>query len=179
MKLDANYAHILLPNVPKMISEGVHLLGIHEKVGLGSNPLIMNMADALGVRDIYLDDDTAWCGLAHGYIIVRSGKFLPLKDWDILRALKYRQFGRHVDTPMFGDTLVFQRPEGGHVGLYVGEDSTHFHVMGGNQSNSYSITKIARTRLVEARRPIYVQEPDSVRPIPIGDTNTLVTHNEK
>jgi hypothetical protein len=44
---------------------------------------------------------------------------------------------------------VFTRSGGGHVGLYVGEDATHYHVLGGNQANLVSIMRLAKGRLAE------------------------------
>jgi len=39
------------------------------------------------------------------------------------------------------------------VGFYAGEDASAFHVLGGNQSDSVSIARVARTRLLGARWP--------------------------
>lgn len=71
-------------------------------------------------------------------------------------ARNWLDFGKPCD-PGVGAILVFYRgdPDGiyGHVGFYWGEDDHHFYVLGGNQSNSVSITKIARGRLLGARWP--------------------------
>ena len=45
--------------------------------------------------------------------------------------------------------MVFTRAGRGHVGLYLGEDATHFHILGGNQTNNVSITRIAKVRLAD------------------------------
>jgi len=39
------------------------------------------------------------------------------------------------------------------VGFYVGEDATHLHVLGGNQGDAVSITRIPKDRLSEMRWP--------------------------
>jgi hypothetical protein len=52
-----------------------------------------------------------------------------------------------------GAVLVFEREGGGHVGFYVGEDSTHYHVLGGNQGDAVSIVRIARSRSIARRWP--------------------------
>ena len=57
------------------------------------------------------------------------------------------QWGRELIAPRLGCILVFTRAGGGHVGLYLGEDATHFHILGGNQSNSVSVTRIGKDRL--------------------------------
>jgi cell wall-associated NlpC family hydrolase len=78
-----------------------------------------------------------------------------------------------ISIPMLGDTLVFKRPGGGHVGIYVGEDSQCYHVMGGNQSNAYGFTRIAKGRLVAARRPKYINQPENVRVIHLAATGAI------
>jgi hypothetical protein len=53
--------------------------------------------------------------------------------------------------------LVFQRPGGGHVGFYVGEDATAYHVLGGNQGDAVTIARIAKARCVARRWPLGVK----------------------
>lgn len=61
-------------------------------------------------------------------------------------------------TPCYGATLVFWRGSktgtSGHVGFYYAEDARYYHVLGGNQSNSVSVARIAKTRLLGARLPL-------------------------
>ncbi len=57
-----------------------------------------------------------------------------------LWALSWSNWGNPVSEPMLGDILTFKRTGGGHVGIYVGEDLTHYHVLGGNQGNSVSVS---------------------------------------
>ena len=49
--------------------------------------------------------------------------------------------------------LVFERGSGGHVGFAVGQDDTHFFVLGGNQSDAVTIARVAKSRLLGARWP--------------------------
>jgi hypothetical protein len=56
-------------------------------------------------------------------------------------------FGNYAP-PGLGTILVFSRGSGGHVGVYMGEDSTHYHVLGGNQSDRVSVARIPKTRLL-------------------------------
>lgn len=162
---------------PRMLQEALKLVGIKEIVGPKHNPEILKMADYLGIGHIYKADETAWCGLAHGYVIVRAGKYLPLKGYDILRALKYLEFGVPVHTPELGDTLVFKREGGGHVGLYVAETPNTYIVLGGNQSNMYGFTEILKSRLVGARRPKYMNKPTNIRRLHV-DSSGKLSHNE-
>lgn len=40
------------------------------------------------------------------------------------------------------------------MGFYWAEDDDAYHVLGGNQSNSVNITRIAKDRLLSARWPL-------------------------
>lgn len=162
---------------PRMLQEALKLVGIKEIPGKGSNPMILAMADYLHIGDIYTNDDTAWCGLSHGFVIVKSGKYLPLKGVDILRARKYLEFGDPIAIPELGDTLVFHRPGGEHVGLYVAETPMSYIVLGGNQSNQYGFTEITRSRLMGARRAKYINKPTNIRRI-YGDYTGKLSSDE-
>jgi hypothetical protein len=66
------------------------------------------------------------------------------------------KFGVEVD-PQFGSTLCFWRGsvDGwmGHVGYYWAEDATTFLVLGGNQSDAVTITRMPKSRFLGARWP--------------------------
>ena len=66
------------------------------------------------------------------------------------------KFGDEV-TPQFGSTLVFWRESResfkGHVGFYWAEDDLNYHVLGGNQSDSVSVARVRKSRLLGARWP--------------------------
>src|SRR5690606_38980162 len=72
--------------------------------------------------------------------------------------------------PVRGAVLVFWRgsPKGsaGHVGFHAGEDAEAFHVLGGNQSDSVSMARIAKARLLGARWPrsVALPKPGTVAP---------------
>jgi hypothetical protein len=78
-----------------------------------------------------------------------------------------------VQSPGLGDVLVFTRNGGGHVGFYVAEDKDCYHVLGGNQSNSVTITRIAKSRCIAFRRPIYINTPASVKPYLVGASGAI------
>ena len=101
----------------------------------------------------------------------RAGKTPPAKP---LWAPSWSRFGVAAPAAALGDVLVFNRPKGGgHVGLYVGEDDGAFHVLGGNQSDAVSITRIAKTRCIAIRRPIYRDQPASVAPVQLTATGAI------
>lgn len=64
--------------------------------------------------------------------------------------------------PTYGAVLVFERgPKSGHVGFAVGQDDAAYFVLGGNQSDSVSVTRIAKARLLGARWPATAARPAS------------------
>jgi uncharacterized protein (TIGR02594 family) len=177
MKLPKEYAWLGKEPGPKMLIEALKLVGTKEIVGKAHNPEILRWADVLGIQKIYTADETAWCALSHAYIAKMAGKQLPFGSWDLLRARSFSKFGESVGKAELGDTLVFQREGGGHVGMYVGEDMTCYHVLGGNQGNAYGFTRIQKRRCIAIRRPAYSLQPANVRAIALKSTGS-VSRNE-
>lgn len=155
-----NYPNILLGS-PKVIAEGVRYLGINEIKGKMNNATIMSWAKDVGVQKDYTSDEVAWCGLYVAKVVQKAG-FEPVED--PLWALNWKKFGTKQTIAMLGDVLVFTRENGGHVGFYVAEDDNYFHVLGGNQSDSVSITRIAKNRCVGIRRCDWrIAQPETVK----------------
>jgi len=65
-------------------------------------------------------------------------------------ASNWTTWGKEVE-PQLGAILVFWRgsPDSwqGHIGFYAGESATNYYVLGGNQSDSVTISPIAKNRL--------------------------------
>ncbi len=125
-------------------------LGTREIPGAATGKPIAAMLRKLGAW--WSDDETPWCGVFVGFVMKECGFEIPkyymrAKDWADWSA----NLDRAVLTP--GAVLVFGRQGGGHVGFYVAEDATAYHVLGGNQGNSVSITRILKTRLIASRWP--------------------------
>jgi len=165
-----------LAPLPRMVDEALKLYGTAEVAGLGNNPAIIGWAKEMGgdVARLYGADSTPWCGLFVGIVAKRAGKPLPATP---LWALSWASWGTQVAKPMLGDVLTFKRPGGGHVGIYVGEDATAFHVLGGNQGDQVSIVRIVRDRLFAARRPSYNVQPATVQRYQLA-ANGAVSTNE-
>lgn len=72
-------------------------------------------------------------------------------------AYNWKDFGTPC-VPCVGAVMDFWRGSPasiyGHVGFYLSEDATHYHIVGGNQSNKVSVTKIAKNRLRAVRWPV-------------------------
>lgn len=91
-------------------------------------------------------------------------------------ARNWLLFGQAVQ-PIIGAMLIFERGSGGHVGFAVGQDDTHFYVLGGNQSDAVTIARIAKSRLLGARWPTtYPPRPQRLPTMKPGEF--LATTNE-
>lgn len=180
--LPKQYSWLAQERAPKMLVEALRHHGVLEKKGKGSHPDISQWAKEVGVSGWYTDDDIPWCGLFVGVVAKRAG--YPFSSAKLLSARAWLEWGEEVPKgrEMLWDVLVFSRAgggaNGGHVGFYAGENENAFAVYGGNQSNSVSITWIAKSRFLGARRPIYrIGEPDNVRKIVMNASGEL-SNNE-
>lgn len=164
--------------LPRTISEGLALLGTKEVPGPGDNPVIIKWAAEVGkdVAAVYGDDAIPWCGLFAAVVVKRAGKDVIAGP---LWAKNWAKFGTKPERAGLGDVLVFQRPGGGgHVGFYVAEDESAYHVLGGNQSDAVTIARIAKSRCIAARRaPFKVAQPASVKAYVIA-ANGKLSENE-
>jgi uncharacterized protein (TIGR02594 family) len=150
-----------------MLKIALDFHGLQEKPGYQNNKTILDMAKKLKIE--YKADSVPWCGLFMAYVASEAEKDYP--NWP-LAALNWKGFGMYDDAaPELGDVLVFKRDGGGHVGLYIAEDATCYHVLGGNQDNMVSIKRIEKLRLFRARRPIYaIGKPKSVKKYIVNST---------
>ncbi|RDE06799.1 TIGR02594 family protein [Sphingomonas aracearum] len=149
------------------------LIGTREIVGPKHNPTILAWAKRLGSKILginVVDDETAWCGLFVAHCIAEAG-IAPAPI--AVRASSWATWGSNLraDRLAPGAILVFQRAGGGHVAFYVGEDATTYHVLGGNQSNAVSITRIEKARCVARRWPTGV--PVSGAPVWVNGRGTI------
>ena len=179
MTLPKRYAWLKDEPGPRIMVEFLKLYGVQEDLSDASNPTIIGWAKAVGLGHVYKNDATAWCGLGMAYVAGQAG-------WDnaprgnALWARNWLAWGNPVkiDGAMLGDVLVFSRGKvSGHVGVYVGEDKTHFHVLGANQSDAVNIKRIERKRLISPRRcPWRINQPANVRKIYLAATGAVSTN---
>ncbi|MBB5696996.1 TIGR02594 family protein [Sphingomonas yantingensis] len=137
-------------------------LGTREAPGVANNPTILGWAKRLGVKVLgiaYNADSVPWCGLFVAWCLSDAGFDLAADGLHrmrvAVRASAWATWGSNLarDRLAPGAILVFERPGGGHVGFYVGEDTAAYHVLGGNQGDSVTVTRIAKARLVASRWP--------------------------
>ena len=171
-----SYEWLKAEKSPRILVEAVKNLGVKEIVGKAHNPIILQWAKDLKLDKVYTNDEIPWCGLFIAHCCHSAGVEVANKP---LWALSWSEWGNEVKEPMLGDVLTFKRDGGGHVGIYVGEDTTHFHVLGGNQGNAVSVSRIAKNRLFKARRTAWkIAQPSNVRKIYLEGKGNVST-NEK
>jgi uncharacterized protein (TIGR02594 family) len=149
-----------------------------EAQGAANSPTILSWAAETGLNhDGYNADSVPWCGLFMALVAERAGYAFPAHP---LWALNWQSFGTEEHQPLLGDVLVFVRPEGGHVGLYIGEDAAAYHVLGGNTSDAVKIARIAKTRLKAARAPLYkIGRPATAKPYVLASGGAALSRDEK
>lgn len=182
MNLSAQYSWLpKLRGLPRTIKLALAEYGTQEIVGRGSNRTIIGWRDELNgaapagkpIVAGFSDDDIPWCGLFASIIAFRRMKRIEEVVKRPLWARNWTRYGVKSPQAGLGDILVFSRGSGGHVGFYVAEDSSAFHVLGGNQSNKVCITRIAKSRLLAARRPPYVVQPRAVKSYHVASAGGL------
>jgi uncharacterized protein (TIGR02594 family) len=177
LQSDPKFSWLLKETAPKVLVEAVKRYGIVEIPGPKSNETILSWAKDLGIS-WYTADSIPWCGLFCASVVSAAG-YSPVKD--PLRALSWQTWGTAValSDAALGDILVFKRTGGGHVAFYVAEDDAYFYCCGGNQSDSVSISKIAKSRCVAVRRsPWKIAQPPQVRKVFMKNLNMTTSTNE-
>jgi uncharacterized protein (TIGR02594 family) len=160
---------------PKILVEAVKHIGTKEIVGKQHNKKILEWAEAIGLKSVYTNDEIPWCGLFVAYCCHAQGLDIVKHP---LWALNWNKFGNVAQVPMLGDVLTFTRNGGGHVGIYVGEDTTCYHVLGGNQNNQVNVMRIEKSRLSQARRTAWkIAQPSNVRVVKL-ETKGEISQNE-
>jgi uncharacterized protein (TIGR02594 family) len=173
-----NYDYLKNEKAPQLLLQARALIGTKEIIGNIHSDVIMKWAKELGLEKVYTADEIAWCGLFVCYCAHKAGLEINMTAKESLWALNWNKFGTRQKIAMLGDVLTFSRNGGGHVGIYVGEDNTCYHVLGGNQSNMVSITRIEKTRLSQIRRTAWkISQPENVRVVKLTSTG-FISKNE-
>ena len=135
-------------------------VGMKEVPGRTSNPAILAM---LKLDAAWPEDDAVpWCSAFVNWVcwilgVVRS---------ESLRARSWLLVGRAIsleEARAGGDVVIFQRGDGaqpgpevieapGHVAFFAGLEEDFVVVLGGNQSDSVSIARYPRSRVLGVRR---------------------------
>jgi len=135
---------------PTWFVEAKRHVGLKEIPGPRHNGTIQSWLSKLGAW--WRDDETPWCGVFTAHCMREVGLPVP-KYW--MRARDWADYGANLRASHVapGAILVFARQGGGHVGFYAGEDKAFYHVLGGNQSNTVNVMRIAKARCIAIRWP--------------------------
>jgi uncharacterized protein (TIGR02594 family) len=135
---------------PRWLRTAYSFEGLRETPGPRHNATIIGWLTKL--RAWWRDDETPWCGVFVAHCMQEAGLPYPRL---YMRAKAWSDYGALLrpDRLSPGAILVFNRAGGGHVGFYVGEDTGHYYVLGGNQSNAVNVMKLGKSRLVASRWP--------------------------
>lgn len=132
------------------MQEAVRIKGLHEARNVSQLKAWFDKSVAwIDPREI------PWCG---AFVATAIRRWRPSEDIpdNPLGARNWGSYGVEA-APGYGAVLTFYRGSRsgwqGHVGFYWGEDDAAYHVLGGNQSNAVTVTRIAKTRLLKARMP--------------------------
>lgn len=151
------------------ITEARKLLGLHE------------VKDAKKLdKALRLDtSEIAWCGAFVGMCIATALPSEPMPA-NPLGSRNWLKFGKSIDSPQIGAVAVFWRGSKtgwqGHVGFVVGHDKTHLHILGGNQSDKVSVSRVAKDRLLGYRWPTSYPLPTGT--LAMTTINASITTNE-
>jgi uncharacterized protein (TIGR02594 family) len=138
---------------PLWLSVARMLIGLSEVPGAVNNPVILQWAKDIGAPGWYDNDEKPWCSVFLNRLMLACQLPMSGTGFELLRAKSFETWGQGLTVPSFGCVVTFQRPEGGHVGLYLGETAAAYRVLGGNQGNAVSLTWITKDRLTAMRWP--------------------------
>lgn len=153
-------------------------LGTKEFAGDPDNPRIIKYWNEAGLANAANgNDEVPWCAAFVGAMLKRANVIGSGKA----NARSYEEWGRRLLTPVLGCVVVFSRPPTawqGHVAFYLGTDKTNrrVQVIGGNQSDSVSVSSFSFDRVVAYRWPTaQLIQPEWVGPIPVAGSSPLST----
>lgn len=163
---------------PAWLSAARAKLGTREAAGAANSPTILGWAKRLGAKVlgmIYNADSVPWCGVFVAQCMAEAGIASPPFA---VRAMSWAEWGANLRPEKLapGVVLVFERPGGGHVGFYIGEDAETYHVLGGNQGDSVSVARVAKDRCVARRWP--TGRPVIGGPVRVATSAAPVSKNE-
>lgn len=141
--------------IPAWLTIARAFKGTKEAPGSVDNTLILNWAREAGGWEAtyYKHDSIPWCGLFIAICMKRAAQPVAL---DYLAAKNWAVWGQKLEKPVPGAVMVFERPGGGHVAFYEGEDATTYLITGGNQGDMVCTERIQKNRCVAMRWPANV-----------------------
>lgn len=128
-------------------------LGVKEIDGKGENPRIneYHAATKLGPKS----EDIPWCASFVCWCLEKCGVKSPRSAI----AKDFLDWGYELETPRIGAIVVFNRPEGGHVGIFVAEENGRVLILGGNQKNAVTMEWFGKSKILGFRWPYQEESP--------------------
>ena len=135
------------------IAEGLTVFGLHEvRDNKALRAWMVGDGKTLGNPAVL-----PWCGDFAETCIKRAlpdELFVGALNVNPYWARNWVNFGEAC-VPSLGCVVVFERgPSSAHVGFAMGQDATHLYVFGGNQGDSVSLVRVARSKLLASRWPL-------------------------
>lgn len=157
------------PAAPSWYRELLKLRGQHEGKKGKPNPII-SAVFVDGGQAAWAKDTTAyaWCAIGISAALFRSG--YPRLPSAMARS--GLQYGDKLEKPRLGCIVVLWRgsptSSSGHIGLYAGEDATHVYLLGCNQSDSVTVARFAKSKVLGYRWP---RKPSQLRTVKAAVTS--------
>lgn len=135
-------------------------LGVKEGAGAANNPRVLAYYADAGHAEVD-HDDVAWCAAFVGAMLHRAG--LPTSG--SLAARSYLTWGKGISKPYPGCVAVFKRGKGwqGHVCFFLRVVGEWIEVIGGNQGDSVSVTRMKASDLLGYREPVTASNSRTLR----------------
>jgi uncharacterized protein (TIGR02594 family) len=130
---------------PAWMQTAIAELGQNEVAGIKANPRILEYFSA---SKFWGKDDTgsknAWCASFVTWVMQRHGYSAPV---DAFRAKEWANFGRKIDSPVYGAIGIKSRADGGHTAFVVGKsaDGNYLFMLGGNQVDEVNVSRYDKT----------------------------------
>ena len=167
------------------LDQGRPLIGTRETPGAQHSPAVMAMIEAaegwLGVA--VTDDETAWCGTFVAACLARAGLPKPPRGFVGVRARAWEAYGANLWPERIAPgaiVVLWRRSKAsgqGHVAFYVGEDASHYHLLGGNQGNAVNVQRFPKSRVTAIRWPRGV--PVVGGPVRLSAAGVVVTNGDE
>lgn len=123
-------------------------IGQAEVAGSRYNPRIIEYHKSTTLKAA--DDEVPWCSSFVTWCLQKAG----MKSTESAWAKSYLNYGTKLEKPEYGCICIFARGNGyGHVGFYVGEDETHYDILGGNQGDKVCVRKYPKDHILGFRWP--------------------------
>lgn len=161
---------------PLWLTKARELVGLKEIVGSQHERKILDFFAEAGHPEIH-DDETAWCAAFANAMLRRAG----YAGTGALNARSFLNWGTKLSQPKLGCIVVFKRGNSswqGHVAFFIADRGSTVEVLGGNQGNAVSITRMSKADVLGYRWPLIktvvqkVPVPAPAKPEPKGKPST-------